>query len=323
MHAYMHTYVHTYIHTWQAKGRSRIQATGKDNILTHSEMSKSQSISNCSQFNDDILRPSELTCVSMSHSASVEVPDNPDNPDTGADSFLTVNEDEESSDSELSGYGDDFSYGDEDELSVVEGAHYIFVDVCNYLSSFNHLLPWQNRDIQSYKFDYRRKPSQKSRTECVNMLLYLIDNNPDARVVLCLDDVSGTFRKKIHPDHQPSSCVLGHDDITKIARVLNVPVVQVKGFEAGDIIATYCVRAVKGKAQVTVVSSDVHMLQLVDEHVTVTSMIKPSDLHEWIVPRCAVSYGCLVFACVRESYLGCHGLCQLSNQTAALFVSNE
>ena len=55
---------------------------------------------------------------------------------------------------------------------------------------------------------------------------------------------------------------------------MNVPAVDMEGYEADDLIATYAKQAAANGAQVTIVSSDKDLMQLVDDKITMLDAMK-------------------------------------------------
>ena len=56
--------------------------------------------------------------------------------------------------------------------------------------------------------------------------------------------------------------------------LLNIPQIEIEGYEADDIIATYTKLATKKKMQSLIVSSDKDLMQLVNENVTMLDPMK-------------------------------------------------
>src|SRR6185312_9995085 len=73
-------------------------------------------------------------------------------------------------------------------------------------------------------------------------------------------------------------------------RAFGLPCVEMEGFEADDLIATYCRLACEAGADTTIVSSDKDLMQLVGETVTMYDPMKdreirvPEVIEKWGVP---------------------------------------
>lgn len=104
-----------------------------------------------------------------------------------------------------------------------------------------------------------------------NMLLNVIrDQKPDFLVV-CFDPPGGSFRDELYPDYKANRDAPPEDLIPQfpwfrtLVTALNIPVVEVPGFEADDAIATLVGAAERGGLAVTVLSGDKDLSQIVDD----------------------------------------------------------
>ncbi len=94
-------------------------------------------------------------------------------------------------------------------------------------------------------------------------------------------DASGdTFRNEIYDaykanrDAPPEDLVPQFTLIRDATRAFNVPCIEKEGFEADDLIATYAKQAAAAGAEVTIVSSDKDLMQLVDERIEMLDPMK-------------------------------------------------
>jgi len=112
----------------------------------------------------------------------------------------------------------------------------------------------------------------------VNMILKLVEETDADRIAVVFDTARRTFRNDIYPDYKahrpppPEELVPQFDLVRAAVRALNLPAVEKEGFEADDLIATYARRAAAQGAEVTIVSSDKDLMQLVDAR---TNMLDP------------------------------------------------
>lgn len=89
-----------------------------------------------------------------------------------------------------------------------------------------------------------------------------------------------TFRREIYPaykahrDAMPTDLVLQIPYIRQILQALNIPVLEAPGFEADDVIATLARRYAGEGLQVTVVTGDKDLLQIVDERILLLDTMK-------------------------------------------------
>lgn len=105
----------------------------------------------------------------------------------------------------------------------------------------------------------------------VNTLRSLIEKFTPEYLVICFDVSKETFRKDIFEDYKinrpplPSEFKIQLPWIKKILEVLSIPVCEVEGFEADDVIATLAQKAKVWGFSCIVVSSDKDILQIVED----------------------------------------------------------
>jgi DNA polymerase I len=111
-----------------------------------------------------------------------------------------------------------------------------------------------------------------------NMLIKLKNkvhtNNADQAYLICVFDAGKeTFRNKIYPEYKanrppaPEDLIPQFPLVREAATALNIETIEMEGFEADDIIATYTKYAQENGVHVTIVSSDKDLMQLVNEDV--------------------------------------------------------
>ena len=112
------------------------------------------------------------------------------------------------------------------------------------------------------------------------MLLKQIDDlNPDHLAVV-FDMARETFRNEIAPDYKanrpepPEDLVVQFPLVRRATEAFNLDCIEMPGFEADDLIATYTRLAVEAGAEVTIISSDKDLMQLVSDRVTMLDTIK-------------------------------------------------
>ncbi|HEY9550528.1 MAG TPA: DNA polymerase I, partial [Kiloniellaceae bacterium] len=94
------------------------------------------------------------------------------------------------------------------------------------------------------------------------------------------DASAKTFRNDIYPQYKahrpepPEDLIPQFAAIRDATRAFNLPCVELAGYEADDLIATYARQAKAAGAEVTVVSSDKDLMQLVDGGITMLDPIK-------------------------------------------------
>jgi DNA polymerase-1 len=116
----------------------------------------------------------------------------------------------------------------------------------------------------------------------VNMLQKVIRELAPDQLAIVMDAPGKSFRHTLYAgykatrDAQPEDLSVQIPWLHKIAEAYRIPVLQIPGVEADDVIATLARRAPPDVA-VTIVSTDKDLMQLVDEHVELLDTMK--DLH--------------------------------------------
>lgn len=111
------------------------------------------------------------------------------------------------------------------------------------------------------------------------MLLRLLDEKPDY-IVAAFDTSAPTFRHehydqyKAHRKPTPDALVEQAPVARELVRAFGIPVVEVPGFEADDIIGGLARKAEAQGVDTIIVTGDLDALQLVNEHVNVMTTVK-------------------------------------------------
>jgi DNA polymerase I len=112
------------------------------------------------------------------------------------------------------------------------------------------------------------------------MLMKLLEDTDADHIAVIFDAARQTFRSDIYPEYKanrpppPEELVPQFGLIREAVRAFNLPCVELEGFEADDLIASYATQAVAKGAEVTIVSSDKDLMQLVGNGVTMLDPIK-------------------------------------------------
>jgi len=113
-----------------------------------------------------------------------------------------------------------------------------------------------------------------------NMLLKVIrDHKPD-RLAVVFDSKGPTFRKEIYPAYKANRAAMPEDlvpqvpYIKKIVAAFNLPGLEMSGFEADDIIATLAKKFAARGMEITVVTGDKDLMQIVDDHIHLLDTMK-------------------------------------------------
>ncbi len=149
--------------------------------------------------------------------------------------------------------------------------HVFLIDASGFIFRAYHALPAMHRSDGT--------PVNAVRGFC-NMIMKVIGET-DADHIACVFDYSSrSFRNdiydlyKAHRPETPEDLVPQFPLIREAARAFNLPVVEMEGYEADDIIATYARMASEDGASTTIVSSDKDLMQLVSDQVTMQDGMK-------------------------------------------------
>ena len=113
-----------------------------------------------------------------------------------------------------------------------------------------------------------------------NMLVKLIEDYRDDKMIVVFDAARENFRNQIFKNYKanrgetPEDLIPQFEIIRECVDAFNIPQIEIEGYEADDIIATYCELSNKEKIQSIIVSSDKDLMQLVNENVTMLDPMK-------------------------------------------------
>lgn len=117
-----------------------------------------------------------------------------------------------------------------------------------------------------------------------NMLFKLLrdldDDERPSHLAVIFDAGKKTFRNDIYPDYKahrppaPEDLIPQFKIICDAVEAFNLPSIQLEGYEADDIIATYAKQAESQGSKVTIVSTDKDLMQLVSDDVRMLDTMK-------------------------------------------------
>ena len=124
----------------------------------------------------------------------------------------------------------------------------------------------------------------------VNMLAKVLREERPDRVIVVFDARGKTFRHELFPDYkagrdaQPEDLSAQIPLVHELVEAWRIPIVELRGWEADDVIATLVARA-PADARITIVSTDKDLMQLVSERVTLLDGMKerrfgPAEVRE-------------------------------------------
>ncbi len=180
-------------------------------------------------------------------------------------------------------------------LPMKKGDHLFLVDGSGFIFRAFHAIPPLNRKSDGL-------PVNAVSGFC-NMLWKLLRDarNTDVGVTpthfaVIFDYSSKTFRNELYDLYKanrsapPEDLVPQFGLIRHATRAFNLPCIETEGFEADDIIATYARQAEAIGADVTIISSDKDLMQLVTPNVHMYDAMKdkqigvPDVIEKWGVP---------------------------------------
>ncbi|KIL97468.1 DNA polymerase I [Paramagnetospirillum magnetotacticum MS-1] len=118
------------------------------------------------------------------------------------------------------------------------------------------------------------------------MLMKLLADSQSDHVAVIFDSSRKTFRSEIYPEYKahrppaPDELVPQFPLVREATRAFDLPAIELEGFEADDLIATYARLAVEAGASVTIVSSDKDLMQLVGPGVDMYDPMKNRAIGE-------------------------------------------
>ncbi len=116
------------------------------------------------------------------------------------------------------------------------------------------------------------------------MLMKLVEDTEADYVAVIFDRARKTFRSDIYPEYKahrpppPEDLIPQFELVRKATAAMNVAAVDMEGFEADDLIATFARQAQERGAEVTIVSSDKDLMQLVNEQVVLFDAMKNREI---------------------------------------------
>lgn len=176
-----------------------------------------------------------------------------------------------------------------------KGDHLFLVDGSGYIFRAYHALPPLTRKSDGL-------PVGAVSGFC-NMLWKLLKDARDTDVgvvpthfAVIFDYSSKTFRNALYPEYKanrtapPEDLIPQFGLIRQATKAFNLPCIEKEGFEADDLIATYARLAEQAGGDVTIVSSDKDLMQLVTPNVSMYDGMKdkqisiPEVIEKWGVP---------------------------------------
>ena len=154
--------------------------------------------------------------------------------------------------------------------------HLFLIDGSGYIFRAYYALPalYRKRD---------RLPTGAVNGFC-NMLYKLIEDTNNkfkpSHIAVIFDSARKTFRNEIYKEYKanrgdpPEDLIPQFKIIKESVEAFGIQSIELKGFEADDIIATYATQASKKNWKVSIVSSDKDLMQLVNKNINLLDTMK-------------------------------------------------
>ena len=113
-----------------------------------------------------------------------------------------------------------------------------------------------------------------------NMLVKLIEDYGNEKLIVVFDAARENFRNKIFPEYKsnrgetPEDLIPQFQLIKESVDAFNIPQIELEGYEADDIIAAYTKQARRLNISSLIISSDKDLMQLVNENVEMLDPMK-------------------------------------------------
>jgi len=163
---------------------------------------------------------------------------------------------------------------------VDKNSHVVLVDGSGYIFRAYHALPPLTRKSDGLPIGAVAGFS--------NMLFKLLQNQNDddrpTHFAVIFDKGSYTFRNDIFDQYKANRSETPEDLIPQfpltrdVTRAFGSPAIEMQGFEADDLIATYARQAEAKGARVTIISSDKDLMQLVSDKISMLDTMKNKQI---------------------------------------------
>jgi len=157
--------------------------------------------------------------------------------------------------------------GAPDRLILIDGSGYIF-------RAYHALPPMTRPDGTPVNAVYG----------FTSMLLKLVDDSEAEYLCVVFDTARKTFRSDIYAEYKanrpppPEDLIPQFPLIRESVKAFGLPTVEMEGYEADDLIATYAKAAAADGIEVTVVSSDKDLMQLVGDGIALQDPMKGTPI---------------------------------------------
>ena len=163
---------------------------------------------------------------------------------------------------------------DKDELYLVDGSGYIFR--AYYAMAYRGGTALTNPEGTPVGAVYG----------FTSMILKLMKDHSHARIAVIFDAARENFRNDIYPEYKanrdetPEDLIPQFPLVKQATEALGLPGIELSGYEADDLIATYAKQASAQGEKVKIISSDKDLMQLIDDNITMLDPMKNKIIDE-------------------------------------------
>ncbi len=163
---------------------------------------------------------------------------------------------------------------------ITKNSHLCLIDASGYIFRAYHALPPLSRGSDGLPVG-----AVAGFCAMINKLLQELSDEkpPVSHIAAIFDSSSRSFRNDLYQDYKahrpppPEDLVPQFPLTRRAALAFGIPAIEQKGLEADDIIASYTRAAQKNGAQVSIISSDKDMMQLIGKNVRMIDTMKKQD----------------------------------------------
>jgi DNA polymerase-1 len=163
----------------------------------------------------------------------------------------------------------------EAQSGTIDTGLLVLVDASGYLFRAYHALP---------RLTNSKGEATGALVGVVNMLRRLIDDHRPAYVGVVFDAAGPTFREDLYPDYKanrppmPDDLREQLDPLKQIIRAMGLPLLEIDGVEADDVIGTLAMRAADAGLRTLISTGDKDLAQLVGPSVTLVNTMTDTVL---------------------------------------------
>lgn len=162
------------------------------------------------------------------------------------------------------------------------------------------------------------------------MMMQLITEFHASHIAICYDSGRKTFRHELYEDYKanrvspPSDLITQFPIMREVNHALGIPSIELPGYEADDIIATLATLASSNpESEVTVVSSDKDLLQLMSHNIKIYDPLKMRFIsEEYVLGKFGIKPHMIndAFALIGDSSDNVPGVPSIGPKTAATLI---